>query len=302
MVRTTSLTAAASLDAAQRVGDRDDGVARVEQRVDDAVPARRLGEGAVDEHDRGAHEGVLSVEMDGHCAASAHAAALSSGQVPRRVPSRRGAAAGSVRGMATPEWVEPMLATLSDERDLTDDWVLERKLDGVRCLAFVQAGAVALRSRNQLPLVFPSIAGALEPLGEAIVDGEIVAVADDGEPLGFQALQRHGTAALWAFDLLWLDGEDLREPAAARTPCGARGRAAARPGAPGQRARRRPEPRRVRACVRGRLGGPDRQAHGLALPRRALARLVKLKCVLEQEVVIGGFTEPRGSRVGSARC
>ena len=113
--------------------------------------------------------------------------------------------------MATPEWVEPMLATLTDERDLTDDWVLERKLDGVRCLAFVEAGAVALRSRNRLALRFPGIAGALEPLGDAIVDGEIVAVAGDGQPLGFQALQRHGSAALWAFDLLWLDGEDLRD-------------------------------------------------------------------------------------------
>ena len=121
------------------------------------------------------------------------------------------ASPGSVRGMGIPEWVEPMLATLSDERDLSDDWVLERKLDGVRCLAFVRGGAVALRSRNRLPLAFPGIAGALEPLGDAIVDGEIVAVADDGEPLGFQALQRHGTAALWAFDLLWLDGEDLRD-------------------------------------------------------------------------------------------
>ena len=103
-----------------------------------------------------------------------------------------------------------MLATLSDERELSDDWVLERKLDGVRCLAFVHEGSVALRSRNQRPLVYPAIAEALEPLGDAIVDGEIIAVADDGEPLGFQALQRHGTAALWAFDLLWLDGTDLR--------------------------------------------------------------------------------------------
>ena len=200
--------------------------------------------------------------------------------------------------MATPEWVEPMLATLSDERDLDDDWVLERKLDGVRCLAFVQAGAVALRSRNQLPLVFPSIAGALEPLGEAIVDGEIVAVADDGEPLGFQALQRHGSAALWAFDLLWLDGEDLRDrPQRERH---AALEAALRPGPALQ--------------VSGPVAGPSRDAYGRAcaagweglIAKRTDAPYrggrsrdwLKLKCVLEQEVVIGGFTEPRGSRVG----
>ena len=66
MVRTTSLTAAAS-DAtlAQGVGGGDDRVTRVEQRVDDVVPARRLGEGAVDEDDRGAHEEVPSVGDDG---------------------------------------------------------------------------------------------------------------------------------------------------------------------------------------------------------------------------------------------
>ena len=200
--------------------------------------------------------------------------------------------------MATPEWVEPMLATLSDERDLTDDWVLERKLDGVRCLAFVQAGAVALRSRNRLPLVFPGIADALEPLGEAIVDGEIVAVAEDGEPLGFQALQRHGSAALWAFDLLWLDGEDLRDqPQRERHAALA---SALRPGPALQ--------------VSLPVAGPSRDAYGRAcaagweglIAKRTGAPYrggrsrdwLKLKCVLEEEVVIGGFTEPRGSRVG----
>ena len=50
-------------EAAQRVGGRDDAVTGVEQRVDDAVPARRLGERAVDEHDRGAHEEVLRLEI-----------------------------------------------------------------------------------------------------------------------------------------------------------------------------------------------------------------------------------------------
>src|SRR6187549_3087954 len=102
-----------------------------------------------------------------------------------------------------------MLATLSDERHLGDDWVLERKLDGVRCLAHVRSGDVDLRSRNGLALTFPAVAEALAPLGDAVVDGELVAVGEDGEPLGFQALQRRGSAALWAFDLLFLHGEDL---------------------------------------------------------------------------------------------
>ena len=200
--------------------------------------------------------------------------------------------------MARPTWVDPMLATLSDERDLSDDWVLERKLDGVRCLAFAQAGSVVLRSRNRLPLAFPATALALESLGDAIVDGELVAVADDGQPLGFQALQRHGTAALWAFDLLWLGGEDLRgRPQQERHAALA---SALQPGPALQ--------------VSTPVAGPSRQAYeracaagweGLIAKRRDAPYRggrsrdwLKLKCVLEQEVVICGFTEPRGSRVG----
>ena len=191
-----------------------------------------------------------------------------------------------------------MLATLSDERELSDDWMLERKLDGVRCLAFVQGGAVELRSRNQLPLAFPSIAGALEPLGEAIVDGEIVAVTDDGRPLGFQALQRHGTAALWAFDLLWLDGADLRSrpqrerhaalASALRT--GAALQVSAPVAGPSLEAYER-------ACTAGWEGLIAKRTDAPYRGGRSRDWL-KLKCVLEQEVVIGGFTEPRGSRVG----
>jgi bifunctional non-homologous end joining protein LigD len=200
--------------------------------------------------------------------------------------------------MATPEWVEPMLATLSDERDLTDDWVLERKLDGVRCLAFVEAGSVVLRSRNRLPLAFPATALALEPLGDAIVDGEIVAVADDGQPLGFQALQRHGTAALWAFDLLWLHGEDLRDrPQHERHAALA---SAVRPGPALQISTPVAGPSReasARACASGWEGLIAKRNDAPYRGGRSRDWL-KLKCVLEQEAVIGGFTEPRGSRVG----
>src|SRR4051794_14445190 len=198
--------------------------------------------------------------------------------------------------MAAPDWVEPMLATLSDERDLGDDWLLERKLDGVRCLGVVHGGAAVLRSRNQLPLAFPAIAEALAPLGDAIVDGEVVAVGADGEPLGFQALQRHGTAALWAFDLLWLKGEDLRARPLHERHAALAG--AVRPGPALQ--------------VSGPVAGPSRAAYqracaagweGLIAKRRDAPYRggrsrdwLKLKCVLEQEVVIAGFTEPRGSR------
>src|SRR3954447_7196802 len=114
-----------------------------------------------------------------------------------------------------PDWIDPMLATLSDERELGDDWVLERKLDGIRCLAFVRRGRVTLLSRARKPLGFAPVSEALAGLGEdAIVDGEVVAVDAHAEPLGFQALQRRaqdpGSVALWAFDLPWRGTHDLR--------------------------------------------------------------------------------------------
>src|SRR5919201_3929546 len=114
-----------------------------------------------------------------------------------------------------PDWVEPMLATLTDERDLGDGWVLERKLDGIRCLAFVRRGRVTLLSRTRKPLGFPAVAEALGRLDDVILDGEVVAVDRHGAPLDFQALQRrdvdHGDVALWAFDLLWRGSDDLRD-------------------------------------------------------------------------------------------
>src|SRR5689334_3909765 len=121
-----------------------------------------------------------------------------------------------------PDWIDPMLATLSDERDLGDGWVLERKLDGIRCLAFVRGGRATLLSRTRKPLRFPAVVDALAGLpDDAILDGEVVAVDAHGEPLGFQALQRRdqdgGHVALWAFDVVWRRSEDLRgEPLARR--------------------------------------------------------------------------------------
>src|SRR4051812_3740453 len=200
--------------------------------------------------------------------------------------------------MASPDWVEPMLATLSRQRDLGDDWWLERKLDGVRCLGIVQGGSAVLRSRNRLPLAFPAVAAALAPLGDAIVDGEVVAVGEDGEPRGFQALQRHGSAALWAFDLLWLNGEDLRpRPLHERHPALA---AAVMPGPALRISAPVPGPSRdayERACAAGWEGLIAKRRDAPYRGGRSRDWL-KLKCVLEQEVVIGGFTEPRGSRVG----
>jgi bifunctional non-homologous end joining protein LigD len=204
---------------------------------------------------------------------------------------------------APPDWIEPMLATLSDERDLGDGWVLERKLDGIRCLAFVRGGRVELLSRTRNPLHFPAVAAALEDLDrDAILDGEVVAVDDRGEPLGFQALQRRGrdggSVALWAFDLLWRGADDLRDrPLSERraeleqivTPGGAVALSEVLDG-PSRAAYER-------ACSEGWEGVIAKRADAPYRSGRSRDWL-KLKCLFEQEMVVAGFTEPQRSRVG----
>jgi DNA ligase D-like protein (predicted ligase) len=197
-----------------------------------------------------------------------------------------------------------MLATLTDERALGPGWVLERKLDGVRCIAVGRAGGGArLFTRNELDGTgrWPAVAEAVAALGrDVVLDGEVVAM-DGDEPLGFQALQqRSGPIALWAFDLLHLDGEDLRARPLSERRAALERLLAAKPAAAlrlseiltGDAAERWAE-----ACAAGWEGLIAKVADGAYSPGRSKEWL-KLKCVAEQEVVVGGWTEPRGSRTG----
>src|SRR6266568_987231 len=107
----------------------------------------------------------------------------------------------------------PMLATLAGEEVVAADDHLEVKYDGSRALAGLSGGQVSLQSRNGLDLGqrFPEVAEALRRLvvGDAVLDGEIVAEGEGASR--FQALQdASGRTRYFAFDLLWLDGEDLR--------------------------------------------------------------------------------------------
>ena len=76
-----------------------------------------------------------------------------------------------------PEWVVPMAATLTDKRFTGPDWIFERKLDGIRLLAFKKGRSVQLFSRNRLPQHNPAIAEAIAnlPPQELILDGEVTA-------------------------------------------------------------------------------------------------------------------------------
>lgn len=114
--------------------------------------------------------------------------------------------------------VKPMLATLTNEAFDDANWVYEIKFDGYRAIADINNGKVTLHSRNLLSFntKFKPIVEALEELDlNAIIDGEIIALNEDGK-IDFQQLQAYqktgeGTLVFYVFDILWLDGNDLRE-------------------------------------------------------------------------------------------
>ena len=108
----------------------------------------------------------------------------------------------------------PMLATLADGPPKNDaDWLYELKYDGFRAVIGITGGSVAMLSRNELDLAprFPRIYESLQKLKtkEVVVDGEVVVLDEKGAPR-FQLLQQGGQERLVLFDILWLDGEDLR--------------------------------------------------------------------------------------------
>jgi bifunctional non-homologous end joining protein LigD len=197
-----------------------------------------------------------------------------------------------------------MKAVLTDAPFSDPGWVFERKLDGVRCMAHRDGGGpVRLLSRTDRDMTgqFPELAGALEaePCPDFVVDGEIVAFA--GGITSFQRLQRRGRERvpvfLYMFDILRHEGRDVRElPLRERK---ALLRKAFRFEGPLRFSGHRNEhgERLFRdACGQGLEGLIAKRADS---PYRSAARSrdwLKLKCHAEQELVIGGFTAPQGSR------
>ncbi len=195
-----------------------------------------------------------------------------------------------------------MAATLTDERFDDPDWIFERKLDGIRCLAYRDGGGVELLSRNDLSLNgrFPEVAEALgrQAAARFVVDGEVVAFAGSRTSFARLADRRHGHVRVYyyVFDVLWVDGRDVRErPLMARKGLLRR--------AIGSGGSIRMTPYRVgtgqelfeEACRRGWEGLIAKRLGTPYVSTRSRDWL-KLKCTRAQELVIGGFTAPRGSR------
>ncbi|HET9853730.1 MAG TPA: DNA ligase D [Methylomirabilota bacterium] len=208
--------------------------------------------------------------------------------------------------MRLPAWVAPQLATLVSDPPPGDEWVHEIKLDGYRILLRIERGRVKLLTRNRQDWTprFPGVAEAAAalPVKEALLDGEIV-VLDRAGVSSFQALQQTDrletgrTPVFVAFDLLFLDGLDLRplplverKARLARVLKGRRGRLrySEHFDVPGRRLF-------ARACRLGLEGIIAKRKQAPYTSGRGQAWL-KVKCVARQELVIGGYTDPEGAR------
>jgi ATP-dependent DNA ligase len=182
-----------------------------------------------------------------------------------------------------PDWLEPMAATLTQERFSGAEWIFERKFDGIRLLAFKRDGQIRLLSRNRLPQQLPTVAAALTalPVHDVILDGELT-----WETAG---------AGFHIFDIMWLDGRDV-------TPLTLDARRELLEQLPLQPPLHRvlalPEPAPwEHACREGWEGvvAKRRDSH---YEHRRSPHWLKMKCEASQELVVGGFTDPRGARVG----
>ena len=139
-----------------------------------------------------------------------------SGRVATRGPERSGklSAPRAAPDAILASYMPPMLATLVDEAP-AGKWLAEVKYDGYRALSALSNGRLAMWTRNGLDLTarFPKVARALQKLvvGDAVIDGEICVLDAAGVPR-FELIQQGASdAVLFAFDLLRLDGEDLRQ-------------------------------------------------------------------------------------------
>jgi DNA ligase D-like protein (predicted ligase) len=190
--------------------------------------------------------------------------------------------------MSMPEWLEPMAATLTAERFDGPEWTFERKLDGIRLLAFKNGKEVRLLSRNKLPQngSYPSVVAAVAalPLREVILDGEATGVWG-----------RQGRVAYNVFDVLWLNGRSVTS-----LPLEER-RALLKAIPLKQPLERVPSLRGdkpwERACREGWEGVIAKRL-GSTYEHRRSRNWFKMKCEASQELVVGGFTDPQGKRAG----
>jgi bifunctional non-homologous end joining protein LigD len=215
------------------------------------------------------------------------------------------------KAAAMPRMISPQLATLVDTAPAGDDWVYEVKYDGYRMLARIERGKARIYSRNGKDWTarFPRHAAALArlPVKRAWLDGEMAVFQADGNT-SFQALQNaldeggEADVRYAVFDLLYLDGRDWSERPLIERKERLRGLLSHNVND------------RLHLFYSDHIAAPGKEAwehacehelEGLIGKRKDAAYVqdrsqswIKLKCRRGQELVIGGYTEPSGSRSG----
>ncbi len=236
------------------------------------------------------------------------------GQAHRLRATKRGNQSGHPTVATLPDlpsakarFIEPMKAKLVETPPVTGDWIYELKFDGIRLIGVKRDEKVSLLSRNQNELAerFPEIVAAIKalPARQCVIDGEVVALDEEGRS-SFQLLQaremegRKSPVYFYAFDLLQLDGKSLISlPLEARKNvleklCASGGDPIRYSGAIGGDAKRLLE----EVKRRGLEGIVGKQRNSVYESGRRSGAWIKLKCVSEQEFVIGGYTPPQGAR------
>jgi len=214
-----------------------------------------------------------------------------------------------------PRVIHPMLATLVDKPFNGQEWLYEIKWDGYRAIAFLESGSVRLVSRNQndMTAAYPELRSLPDSVNArtAILDGEIVALDAEGRPSFSLMQQRTGVGeggrrirrtrddvpvVYYVFDLLYLDGYNLMQAELEQ-----RKELLASILAPGDLVRY--SDHYVGNGIALFEAAAQRELEGIVAKRRSSPYVqkrssdwLKIKIVKRQECVIGGYTDPRGSR------
>lgn len=206
-----------------------------------------------------------------------------------------------------PRFIPPMKPRLVETPPTAGDWIYELKFDGIRLIAVKNGGKVNLISRNgnELAARFPEVAEAVRslPITDCVIDGEVVALDEKGGS-SFQLLQaremegRQSPIYYYVFDLLQVAGKNLtslpldRRKALLSRLCEGAADSIRFSGEIGG------DPRALLQEVKrlGLEGVIGKQRRSVYEPDRRSGSWIKLKCVNEQEFVIGGFTPPQGAR------
>ncbi len=212
-----------------------------------------------------------------------------------------------------PDWVKPMLAKLTHDHFSDPGWMYERKLDGERCLVFRHGSKVHLRSRNRknLNTSYPEIEQAIADLDcdDFVADGEVVAFS--GNVTSFQRLQQRmqvddpdearasGVAVYYyIFDIMYADGRSIEKlPLRTRKAILKNALDFADPLRFTAHRNEHGTKFLDEACDKGWEGLIAKDCSAPYVHSRS-KKWLKFKCVGRQELVIGGFTEPGGERIG----